>query len=75
MADWSKCPAVESHPNRLGGAWVFAGTRVTVSSLFRNLKTGATVQEFVEWFPGVELSQVEAVFQHEIESLSGKVRV
>jgi len=23
--DWSRCPAVESIPDRVGGAWVFKG--------------------------------------------------
>ena len=23
--DWSRCPAVESVPDRVGGAWVFRG--------------------------------------------------
>ncbi len=73
MTDWTKCPAVESHPDKLGGAWVFAGTRLSVATLFRNLKAGATVAEFVEWYPGVELSQVEEVLQYEIDSLSSKV--
>ena len=73
MTDWAKCPAVESHPDKLGGAWVFTGTRLSLATLFRNLKAGATVAEFVEWYPGVELSQVEEVLQHEIDSLSLKV--
>ncbi len=75
MADWEKCSSVESHPQKMGGAWVFAGTRVPISALFNNLKAGATVHEFVEWFPGVEPSQVEAVLQHEIEALAHRVKV
>ena len=27
MLDWSQCPAVESIPDKVGGAWVFRGTR------------------------------------------------
>ena len=61
MVNWSACPAVESVPDRLSGAWVFAGTRVPVSALFGNLAEGATVQEFLDWFPGVEEWQVKAV--------------
>lgn len=72
MADWEECSAVESNPKKMGGAWVFTGTRVSIATLFNHLKAGATVHEFVEWFPGVELSQVEEVLQYEIESLSGK---
>jgi len=41
MTKWETCPAVESVPGRLSGAWVFKGTRVPVSSLFGNLAEGA----------------------------------
>src|SRR4051794_40713396 len=42
--DWSKCPAVESIPGKVSGAWVFRGTRVPVSAIFENLKT-STLEE------------------------------
>ena len=73
MPDWEKCPAVESVPGRLGGAWVFTRTRVPVSSLFGNLAEGASVQDFLEWFPGVEEWQVREVLEHEARSLDAKV--
>ena len=73
MTDWSKCPAVESNPEKKGGAWVFKGSRVPIAALFENLRDGATVHDFVEWFPGIELSQVQTVLQHEMESLSIRV--
>jgi hypothetical protein len=41
--DWSQCPAVESVPGRLSGAWVFRDTRMPVSAVFENLEAGATV--------------------------------
>ena len=47
-----------------------AATRVPVSALFENLKDGATVEQFLEWFPGVEDGAVEAVLVHEIKSLA-----
>ncbi len=72
MTDWETCPAVESVPGRLSGAWVFSGTRVPVSSLFGNLAEGATIKEFIEWFPGVKEWQVKAVLEHEVESLDAK---
>ncbi len=75
MAEWAKCSAVESSPGKKGGAWLFAGTRVPIATLFNHLKEGATVHEFVEWFPGVEPSQIEEVLQFEIESLSKQVKV
>ena len=69
MVDWSACPAVESVPGRLSGAWVFKGTRVPVSALFGNLAEGATIEEFLDWFPGVEEWQVKAVLEHETQNL------
>jgi uncharacterized protein (DUF433 family) len=48
--DWSQCPAAESVPDKLGGAWVFRGTRLPVSTLFNNLEDGATIDEITEWF-------------------------
>lgn len=65
MTDWSACPAVERKPGKVGGAWVFAGTRIPLSALYENLASGATVEEFVEWFPGVDERQVRAVLEHE----------
>ena len=61
---WEDCPAVESHPDRLSGVLVFAGTRVPISSLFNNLQDGATIDDFLEWFPGVERQKVKAVLGH-----------
>ena len=68
MIDWSSCPAVERDPVRVSGAWVFKGTRVPVAALFENLEDDASVQQFVEWFPGVGLSQARAVLEHAARS-------
>lgn len=69
MNDWQNCPAVERNPDRVSGAWIFRGTRVPVRALFENLEDGATVDDFLEWFPGVQRSQVEAVLKHAENSL------
>lgn len=62
--DWNGCPEVEREAGILSGAWVFKGTRVPVRALFQNLEDGATVDEFLEWFPGVARHQVDAVLEH-----------
>ena len=54
MTNWETCPAVESMPGKLSGAWVFKGMRVRVASLFGNLAEGATIKEYVDWFAGVK---------------------
>lgn len=48
--DWSKCPAVESIPGKVSGAWVFKDTRLPVSVVFENLEAGATIDEITDWF-------------------------
>jgi uncharacterized protein (DUF433 family) len=69
MLDWSKCAAVERIPGKVGGAWLFKDTRVPVKALFENIEGGATVQEFLEWFPGVSREQVDAVLEYAQRSL------
>lgn len=73
MLDWTSCPSVERSPMKLGGAWVFRGTRVPVSALFANLEGGATVDEFLDWFPGVTRQQVNDVLEHASRSLSDAI--
>jgi uncharacterized protein (DUF433 family) len=65
MDSWSHCDAVQRVPGRVGGALVFRNTRVPVAALFENLRGGATIDEFLEWFPGVTRLQVESVLDHE----------
>ena len=62
--DWNNCPVVEREPGRVSGAWVFRGTRVPVHALFENIEGGASVDEFLEWFPGVTRQQVDAVLEY-----------
>lgn len=69
MLDWSQCSAVERVPGKVSGAWVFKGTRVPVRALFENLEGGASVNDFLEWFPGVTHEQVVAVLEHAEHSL------
>ena len=67
--NWDACPGVERRPGRVSGAWVFAGMRIPLYALYENLAGGATVSEFVEWFPGVDEKQVLAVLEHQAEAL------
>ena len=69
MIEWSQCPALERTPDRVSGDWVFKGTRVPVRALFENLESGARIEDFLEWFPGVTRNQVHAVFRYAEESL------
>jgi uncharacterized protein (DUF433 family) len=66
--DWSQCPAVESVPGRVSGAWVFRGTRMPVSIVFESLEDGMTIDEVMEQFP-VTREQVKAVLEFATRSL------
>ncbi len=68
--DWRTCPAVERIPGKVSGTWVFKGTRVPVRALFENLRDGGSIEQFLEWFPGVQRQQVEQVLDHELKSLA-----
>jgi uncharacterized protein (DUF433 family) len=69
MSSWEECRAVERDPAKVSGVWVFVNTRVPVRALFENLEDCATVDQFVEWFPGVTREQVEAVLEFAAASL------
>jgi uncharacterized protein (DUF433 family) len=70
MLDWNQCRSVEHSPDKVSGAWVFEGTRVPVRALFENLEEGATIDQFLEWFPGVKREQVLAVLEFTNQSLA-----
>lgn len=69
MLNWAQCESVERIADKVSGAWVFKGTRVPVRALFENVEDGATVSDFLSWFPGVTREQVEAVLHHAERSL------
>jgi uncharacterized protein (DUF433 family) len=66
--DWSQCPAVESVPGRLGGAWVFRDTRMPVYAVFENLEAGASIDEIVDQFD-LTREQIQAVLEFAARSL------
>ena len=68
--NWALCTAVDRNPKKLWGAWCFAGTRLGVLSLFEHLDKGSTVDEFLEWFPGVSAEQVHQVPSFAMASLA-----
>lgn len=75
IKSWDTLDAVERHPDTLSGAWVFRGTRIPIADLFENLRDGAIVDDFLEWFPGVSRAQVEAVLNYEVQTLTTAVAV
>jgi uncharacterized protein (DUF433 family) len=68
ILDWSQCPAVESVPDRLGGAWVFRDTRMPVSAVFENLEAGASIDDIIEQFD-ITREQINTVLEFAARSL------
>jgi uncharacterized protein (DUF433 family) len=68
MLNWFGCPAVERDAEKMSGAWAFRNTRVPVTALFENLEDGASVDEFLEWFPGIIREQVTEVLEYACSS-------
>ena len=73
MLDWSQCPAVESIPGKLSGAWVFKDTRTPVSIVFENLEDGMTIEEIMEQYP-VTREQIDAALEFAAQSVAAPSR-
>ena len=67
--DWSQCAAVEGVPGKLSGAWVLRGTRMPVATIFQNLEAGASLDDIMDWFDGLDRNQVKAVIDFAARSL------
>jgi uncharacterized protein (DUF433 family) len=65
--DWSQCPAVESIPGKVSGAWVFRDTRLPVATVIENLED-LSVEEVMEQFD-VTREQIAAVLDFVAKSL------
>ena len=59
--DWSRCPAVESIPGKVGGAWVFRDTRLPVATALENLED-LSIEEVMDQFD-VTREQIAAVLE------------
>ena len=68
ILDWSQCPAVESIPGKVSGAWVFKDTRMPVATVFENLEAGSSIEEIIEQFH-VTREQIQAVLEFAARSL------
>jgi len=66
--DWSQCPAVESVPGKVSGAWVFRDTRLPVATVIENLED-LSVDEVIEQFD-VTREQIQAVLEFVAQSLT-----
>ena len=67
--DWSQCPAVERVPGKVSGTWVLRGTRMPVATIFENLEAGASLDDVLNWYEGLDRKQVQAVIEFAARSL------
>ena len=67
--DWSQCPAVESIPGKVSGAWVFRNTRMPVATVFAGLEEGMSIDELVETYDGLTREQIESVLEFASRSM------
>ena len=58
-----KSAVVASSPDVMGGAPVFAGTRVPIENLLDYLEGGESIEDFLEGFPSVSREQVIAFLE------------
>ncbi len=70
--DWSQCPAVESIPGKVSGAWVFRDTRLPVATVIENLED-LSVEEVMEQFDATR-EQIAAVLEFVALSLRDSVQ-
>jgi uncharacterized protein (DUF433 family) len=70
--DWSQCPAVESIPGKVSGAWVFKGTRLPVATVIENLED-LSIDEVMEQFD-VTREQITAVLDFVAQSPPHRAR-
>ena len=67
--DWSQCAAVERVPGKVSGTWVLRGTRMPVATIFENLEAGASLDDVLNWYEGLDRKQVQAVIEFAARSL------
>ncbi len=54
---WAACPVLESDPEKMGGEWVFRGTRVPYSLILDEI-SNSSVDEIVDLYPTIKRQQV-----------------
>ena len=64
---------IETDPEIMSGAPVFAGTRVPVESLFDYLIKGASLNEFLECFPTVRRNDALVILDYSRRKIAGKL--
>ncbi len=66
-------PIISVSPEIMGGTPVFTGTRVPVQTLMDYLKSGESIDDFLDGFPTVTRDQVIALLEEAGKQLVGMV--
>ena len=61
--------AIAAHQPLIQTGLGICGTRVPVKALFENLESGARIDDFLSWFPGVSREMAEAVLAEDSGSV------
>ena len=69
VLDWSRCAVVEQVPGKVSGAWLLRGTRMPVATIFENLEAGASLDDVLAWYEGLDRKQIQAVIEFAARSL------
>ena len=57
IINWAACPVLESVPGKMGGAWVFRGTRVPYTIVLDNI-SDMSVSEIANSYPTLRRDQI-----------------
>ena len=68
IPNWHDCPVVERIAGKVSGAWIFKHSRLALYTVYDNLASGATLDEFDEWY-AIERDKVVAVLQYQSKTL------
>ena len=71
---WETWPLSNVIQTSSAGLGCSAERGAPVAALFENLKDGASVEQFLEWFPGVDRPAVAVVLDHEVKALANPAR-
>ena len=62
-------PGSERVPGKVSGVWVLKGTRMPVATIFENLEAGASIDDVLAWYEGLDREQIQAVIEFAARSL------
>jgi uncharacterized protein (DUF433 family) len=62
VISWAACSVLESDPDKMGGEWVFRGTRVPYTLILDEIST-SSIDDILENYPTVKRQQILDFFE------------